>query len=44
MSALGDDPYGALLRRLWDEEGVTWSGRYRPPLVDVTTQPRPGTT
>ena len=21
-SALGDDPYGALLRRLWDEEGV----------------------
>lgn len=22
VSALGDDPYGALLRRLWDEEGV----------------------
>ena len=22
LSALGDDPYGAMLRRLWDEEGV----------------------
>ncbi|MBW0172353.1 MAG: sugar kinase [Hydrogenophaga sp.] len=22
LSALGDDPYGALLRQLWDEEGV----------------------
>ncbi|SBW26812.1 luciferase oxidoreductase [Candidatus Protofrankia californiensis] len=30
-----------LLRRLWSEENVTWSGRYRAPLVDVTTQPRP---
>jgi alkanesulfonate monooxygenase SsuD/methylene tetrahydromethanopterin reductase-like flavin-dependent oxidoreductase (luciferase family) len=30
-----------LLRRLWDEENVTWSGRYRPPLDKVTTQPRP---
>ncbi|MCW2522035.1 MAG: putative luciferase-family oxidoreductase [Frankiales bacterium] len=29
-----------LLRRLWSEEGVTWSGQYRLPLVDVTTQPR----
>jgi alkanesulfonate monooxygenase SsuD/methylene tetrahydromethanopterin reductase-like flavin-dependent oxidoreductase (luciferase family) len=31
----------ALLRRLWDEENVTWQGRYRPPLTNVTTQPRP---
>jgi alkanesulfonate monooxygenase SsuD/methylene tetrahydromethanopterin reductase-like flavin-dependent oxidoreductase (luciferase family) len=32
----------ALLRRLWDEEtGVTWEGRYRPPLHNVITQPRP---
>ena len=30
-----------LLRRLWREEKVTWSGRFRPPLVDATTQPRP---
>lgn len=31
----------ALLRRLWDEEAVTWQGVYRPPLDEVTTQPRP---
>lgn len=31
----------ALLRRLWDEENVTWQGRYRPPLAQVTTAPRP---
>lgn len=31
----------ALLRRLWDEENVTWQGRYRPALEGVTTQPRP---
>src|SRR4051812_29511529 len=31
----------ALLKRLWSEEDVTWQGRYRPPLEDVTTQPRP---
>ncbi|KAB8145678.1 LLM class flavin-dependent oxidoreductase [Chloroflexia bacterium SDU3-3] len=31
----------ALLRRLWDEEHVTWEGRYRPPLHDVTVMPRP---
>jgi len=31
----------ALLRKLWDEEGVTWQGKYRPPLTDVTTFPRP---
>ncbi len=30
-----------LLRRLWREERVTWSGRFRPPLVEATTQPRP---
>ncbi|WP_219835780.1 LLM class flavin-dependent oxidoreductase [Paenibacillus sp. R14(2021)] len=30
-----------LLRRLWDEEGVTWEGRFRPKLDHVTTQPRP---
>jgi alkanesulfonate monooxygenase SsuD/methylene tetrahydromethanopterin reductase-like flavin-dependent oxidoreductase (luciferase family) len=31
----------ALLKRLWNEEGVTWQGRYRPPLNNVTTYPRP---
>ncbi|MDQ0920281.1 LLM class flavin-dependent oxidoreductase [Paenibacillus sp. V4I5] len=31
----------ALLKRLWNEENVTWQGRYRTPLDDVTTQPRP---
>ncbi|SCG40701.1 LLM class flavin-dependent oxidoreductase [Micromonospora humi] len=30
-----------LFRRLWREEKVTWSGRYRPPLVDAETWPRP---
>ena len=30
-----------LLRRLWREENVTWEGRFRAPLHDVTTQPRP---
>ena len=30
-----------LLRRLWREEGVTWSGEFRPPLDAVTTLPRP---
>ena len=30
-----------LLRRLWREENVTWEGRFRAPLQDVTTQPRP---
>jgi alkanesulfonate monooxygenase SsuD/methylene tetrahydromethanopterin reductase-like flavin-dependent oxidoreductase (luciferase family) len=30
-----------LLRRLWYEQKVTWSGRFRTPLDDVTTQPRP---
>ncbi|NEW07714.1 LLM class flavin-dependent oxidoreductase [Paenibacillus sp. SYP-B3998] len=31
----------ALLKRLWNEENVTWKGQYRPPLDNVTTQPRP---
>ncbi|WP_089156311.1 LLM class flavin-dependent oxidoreductase [Micromonospora sp. NBS 11-29] len=30
-----------LFRRLWREEKVTWSGRFRPPLVDAETWPRP---
>jgi alkanesulfonate monooxygenase SsuD/methylene tetrahydromethanopterin reductase-like flavin-dependent oxidoreductase (luciferase family) len=30
-----------LLRRLWREENVNWSGTFRPPLVDATTLPRP---
>ncbi|WP_018757682.1 LLM class flavin-dependent oxidoreductase [Paenibacillus terrigena] len=30
-----------LLKRLWTEEGVTWEGRYRPPIEHVTTYPRP---
>jgi putative FMN-dependent luciferase-like monooxygenase len=31
----------ALLRRLWDEETVTWEGRFRTPLVEFTATPRP---
>lgn len=31
----------ALLRRLWREESVTWSGRFRGPLTEVTSLPRP---
>lgn len=30
-----------LLRRLWTETGVTWSGRFRAPLEQVTVEPRP---
>ncbi|MEV0582544.1 LLM class flavin-dependent oxidoreductase [Nonomuraea sp. NPDC050310] len=30
-----------LFRRLWREEKVTWSGRFRPPLVEAETWPRP---
>ncbi|MGY1812656.1 LLM class flavin-dependent oxidoreductase [Blastococcus sp. SYSU D00820] len=30
-----------LLRRLWHEEEVTWSGSVRPPLERATTLPRP---
>lgn len=31
----------ALLRRLWDEEVVTWSGQFRTPLEAFTATPRP---
>ena len=31
----------ALLRRLWDEEVVTWEGRFRTPLHAFTATPRP---
>jgi alkanesulfonate monooxygenase SsuD/methylene tetrahydromethanopterin reductase-like flavin-dependent oxidoreductase (luciferase family) len=35
------EKYG-LLRRLWTEENVTWSGKFRPALTDpTTTTPRP---
>jgi alkanesulfonate monooxygenase SsuD/methylene tetrahydromethanopterin reductase-like flavin-dependent oxidoreductase (luciferase family) len=30
-----------LFRRLWREEKVTWSGKYRPSLTDAETWPRP---
>jgi alkanesulfonate monooxygenase SsuD/methylene tetrahydromethanopterin reductase-like flavin-dependent oxidoreductase (luciferase family) len=30
-----------LFRLLWENERVTWSGRFRPPLVDAKTLPRP---
>lgn len=30
-----------LFRRLWREDRVTWSGRYRPPLTEAETWPRP---
>ncbi|HEY3479067.1 MAG TPA: LLM class flavin-dependent oxidoreductase, partial [Streptomyces sp.] len=30
-----------LLRQLWREEDVTWSGRFRGPLAGVTSLPRP---
>lgn len=30
-----------LLRRLWRDEDVTWSGRFRPPLARATVRPRP---
>ncbi|WP_263171668.1 LLM class flavin-dependent oxidoreductase [Streptomyces sp. SCSIO ZS0520] len=30
-----------LLRRLWREEGVDWTGEFRPPLKGATTLPRP---
>ncbi|WP_104117929.1 CE1758 family FMN-dependent luciferase-like monooxygenase [Arthrobacter sp. B1805] len=31
----------ALLRRLWREEKVTWSGQFRTPLLEFTAMPRP---
>jgi alkanesulfonate monooxygenase SsuD/methylene tetrahydromethanopterin reductase-like flavin-dependent oxidoreductase (luciferase family) len=30
-----------LFRKLWSSEQVTWSGRFRPPLVDAKALPRP---
>ncbi|SPM39413.1 luciferase [Mycobacterium numidiamassiliense] len=30
-----------LFRLLWDSDDVTWSGRFRPPLVHAKTLPRP---
>lgn len=33
-----------LILRLWSEENVTWTGRHRPPLHDVTVHPRPTQT
>lgn len=30
-----------LFRLLWDSENVTWSGRFRPPLVNAKALPRP---
>lgn len=30
-----------LLKRLWSEKNVNWTGKYRTPLENVTTQPRP---
>ncbi|WP_445486763.1 LLM class flavin-dependent oxidoreductase [Niallia sp. 03133] len=30
-----------LLKRLWDEENITWNGKYRTALNNVTTEPRP---
>jgi alkanesulfonate monooxygenase SsuD/methylene tetrahydromethanopterin reductase-like flavin-dependent oxidoreductase (luciferase family) len=30
-----------LFRRLWREDKVTWSGRFRPSLADAETWPRP---
>jgi putative FMN-dependent luciferase-like monooxygenase len=37
---LAAENYG-LLRRLWDEDEVDWSGRFRPPLAGFTAVPRP---
>lgn len=30
-----------LFRALWENETVTWEGRFRPPLADAVTVPRP---
>jgi putative FMN-dependent luciferase-like monooxygenase len=30
-----------LLRRLWDEDVVTWQGEFRTPLTEFTSTPRP---
>ncbi|MFG2989516.1 LLM class flavin-dependent oxidoreductase [Streptomyces sp. NPDC048257] len=31
----------ALLRRLWDEDAVTWKGKFRTPLQSFVSTPRP---
>jgi putative FMN-dependent luciferase-like monooxygenase len=31
----------SLLRRLWDEDTVNWSGKFRTPLQNFTSTPRP---
>lgn len=33
----------ALLRRLWDEDVVTWKGKFRTPLQSFTSTPAPST-
>lgn len=38
--ALLDEKY-ELLRQLWRQEDVTWTGTSRPPLTDATSLPRP---
>lgn len=30
-----------LFRKLWDSESVTWSGQFRPPLLNAKALPRP---
>jgi alkanesulfonate monooxygenase SsuD/methylene tetrahydromethanopterin reductase-like flavin-dependent oxidoreductase (luciferase family) len=30
-----------LMKQLWTEENVSWSGAHRSPLTDITLQPRP---
>ncbi|WP_060180195.1 LLM class flavin-dependent oxidoreductase [Streptomyces sp. IMTB 1903] len=37
---LAIENYG-LLRRLWDEDVVTWKGKFRTPLQSFTSTPRP---
>ncbi len=50
FDAFGQDPRDAkdvfaenveLLCRLWREENVTWTGSFRSPVTELTTQPRP---
>lgn len=35
-----EERYG-LLKKLWNEENINWKGKYRPPLIDFTLEPRP---
>lgn len=30
-----------LLKTLWRDENINWSGKYRPPLINFTVEPRP---